>query len=223
MEICSVIIEKTEDKNPADHKDGSTPLHHAAENGHLAICSLIIGNIEDKNPAENNNGYTALHYAAIKGHLDICKLIVEKVKNKNPESFNGTPLHLAAKYGHLKICKLLIENGADKKQISNGKTAFQIALKEPFKSSFRQLRICSFLMNGLKDLLMLILHSFACILLLIMVLCFVLFWIFFLPFLITLCTDAEFPHGLLLVMAYSFYIGIGCYFVLWFLVKFGAF
>ena len=40
-----------QDKNPAD-KNGWTPLHEAAENGHGLICTLILENVEDKNPRD---------------------------------------------------------------------------------------------------------------------------------------------------------------------------
>ena len=49
LEICKLIIENVEDKNPGD-KLGWTPLHLAAKNGHLEICKLIIANVDDKKP-----------------------------------------------------------------------------------------------------------------------------------------------------------------------------
>ena len=69
MEICKLIIENVDDKNPAD-RNGMTPLHRAAEYGHLDICKLIIQNVEDKNPPSNDRS-TPLHWAAENGHLEV--------------------------------------------------------------------------------------------------------------------------------------------------------
>ena len=99
------IVEKK--KNPAD-RYGDTPLHFAAQEGHLEICSLIIENISDRNPF--SRGRTPLHYAAAQGHIEVCRLILDKVVNINPSENGGiTPLHDAAENGRLEVCRLIIE------------------------------------------------------------------------------------------------------------------
>jgi len=46
LEVCRLIIENVQDKNPADeHK--KTPLHFAVEEGHEKICRLIIENCQN--------------------------------------------------------------------------------------------------------------------------------------------------------------------------------
>ena len=47
--MCNFIIKNTEDKNPKV-KGGWTPLHFAAQNGHLVVYLLIMDAVEDKNP-----------------------------------------------------------------------------------------------------------------------------------------------------------------------------
>ena len=59
-----VIINLKIDINPKCNP-GMTPLHHAAENGHVGTYQLIIKHVEDKNP-ENVLGLTPLHFA--EGH-----------------------------------------------------------------------------------------------------------------------------------------------------------
>ena len=71
LNLCKVIIEKLQDKNPGCNK-GQTPLHHAASNGHLDICELIMEKLLDKNPG-SNRGTTPLHHAARLGHLKVCQ------------------------------------------------------------------------------------------------------------------------------------------------------
>ena len=78
LDICELIVEHAEDKNPPSKKDvfrpgryihaGWTPLHEAARQGLSDICRLIIEAVDDKNPADQK-GNTPLHEAAKKVSL----------------------------------------------------------------------------------------------------------------------------------------------------------
>ena len=59
LNLCKVIIENIEDKNPGCN-DGLTPLHQAAIIGNLKLCELIMKKIQNKNP-RCNKGLTPLH------------------------------------------------------------------------------------------------------------------------------------------------------------------
>ena len=72
LEICKVIIEKAENKNPPDQFH-FTPLHYAAHFGYLEICKLIVDNVDDKNPL-NNLGRTPYDLAKDENHDDILYL-----------------------------------------------------------------------------------------------------------------------------------------------------
>ena len=45
LDICQLIVEHAQDKNPKD-RFGYTTLHEAARNGHLDICRLIMDHVE---------------------------------------------------------------------------------------------------------------------------------------------------------------------------------
>ena len=133
--LCKFIIEGTGNENPGTIKaitllgnpplkryfplfyyvrDGSSPLHFAAYNGHLEVCKLIMDNITDKNPT-NMEGETPFHFAAKKGQLAVCQFMLENLSDKNPRDRVGiTPLHHSAQYGHVELCKLIMENLVDK-------------------------------------------------------------------------------------------------------------
>ena len=93
MEICSLIMEVLEDKNPV-MSNGWTPLHSAAREGHLEICSLFMANLVDKNPGKKN-GWTPLHSAALQGNFEIAQIwtSVSKVKAKIIHFHNCDVMH----------------------------------------------------------------------------------------------------------------------------------
>ena len=65
-------------KNPANN-DGDTPLHLAAQHGHLNVCELMIEKVVFKNPS-NIQGETPLSFATQYGHEEICKLFTKRKK-----------------------------------------------------------------------------------------------------------------------------------------------
>ena len=134
-------------KNPTDYITLLTPLHFAAEHGHLKICETIITHLEDKNPA-GNSGITPLHAAAYDGHLEICKLLMKNLDNKNPSDNDGkTPLHRAARKGHLGIFKEIIQYLDDINPIDNfGWTPLHYA------SCYGYFDVCEFISENIEDL-----------------------------------------------------------------------
>ena len=69
MEIVRFIADHLNDKNPAMN-DGTTPLHLAAEEGHLDIVKFIGDLLENKNPSDNLEN-TPQSLAEKNGHTDI--------------------------------------------------------------------------------------------------------------------------------------------------------
>ena len=65
-------------ENPK-YKRGSTPLHCAAEKGHLQVVKILLDNIENEKNPKNTNGFTPLAYAAKEGHLGVVKLLLDNI------------------------------------------------------------------------------------------------------------------------------------------------
>ena len=88
MNVCKLIIDCLDDKNPSDN-NGDTPLHAAAgvaiskfkvkPGNYLEVCNLIIENGVAKNPS-NNRGETPLSYATYRGNKKICELFKKRRK-----------------------------------------------------------------------------------------------------------------------------------------------
>ena len=55
--------------NKGDTKYGATPLHYAANGGHVKVIKFILSKIDKINP--DYDGATPLHEAAAQGHLTV--------------------------------------------------------------------------------------------------------------------------------------------------------
>jgi ankyrin repeat protein len=78
-----------------------SPLLFSAQAGHLEVSKYLYTAIDDKNPITRPSQITAQHMAAKQGHLEIYQFLHESTNDINPiMQENITPLHLAAQYGH---------------------------------------------------------------------------------------------------------------------------
>src|SRR5207248_1602581 len=73
-EVVAVLLDRGADPNAVTKGDRSTPLHRAAQRGHVAIVSLLLakGAAADGGwkPKEFAPPMTPLHFAVHEGHLD---------------------------------------------------------------------------------------------------------------------------------------------------------
>ena len=87
------------------------PLNFSAQAGHLEVSEFLYNKFADKQGRKIFG--IVQHLAAKNGHLEIYKFFHEKSNEINPfmqESI--TPLHLAAQYGHYEVCKYICDNNA---------------------------------------------------------------------------------------------------------------
>jgi ankyrin repeat protein/L-ascorbate metabolism protein UlaG (beta-lactamase superfamily) len=97
----------------AKGKNEKSPLHWAAQGGHVAIVKLLLarGAAVD---ALNNQKETPLVYAAEGGHLDLAKLLIAHGADLNVRTtLRASPIHYALWAGKTDIVKLLLKKGAD--------------------------------------------------------------------------------------------------------------
>ena len=104
-------------------KDGKTPMHLAALNGHADICSLIADHSSNPNQGDEF-GNTPLHEAASRGHTEVYQEIMDLVEDKNPARTDSgiTPLHLSAANGHYALTQLILEETKDHNILGNTKS-----------------------------------------------------------------------------------------------------
>ncbi|KAJ8124967.1 hypothetical protein O1611_g8673 [Lasiodiplodia mahajangana] len=95
--------------DPEATSDGGwTPLHNAAQSGHVSVVALLLETKARVN-AELSNGMTPLHWAAFNGFEAIVKLLLTRpdVNTAMKDGFDRTPMLCAAEKHHNSIVQLL--------------------------------------------------------------------------------------------------------------------
>ena len=137
-EVKRLVVDCGIDPNIQDDI-GDTPLHYAAEHGHLDVVKLLLEHGADPN-IQNNSGKTPLHYAALDGHLEIVKFLLEHGANPNVQDykFGVTPLHFAVYHCDVDMTRFLLDHGADPTIRDNeGRTPLDIGSECP--EEFREM------------------------------------------------------------------------------------
>lgn len=109
---------------------GDTPLHIAANNGHVKMVRLLLDNSADPR-AQNEREETALHSAIRWKKL----VVVSQLLSETPDLIDAknwedrTPLHLAVINQSIDISKYLLDQGANVNTLgSNGRTSLHLAV-----------------------------------------------------------------------------------------------
>lgn len=91
-------------------KEGRTPLHFAAQNGHLDVCNLLIQ--QGCHPDDQDQvKYTALHRASSQGHTEVIEFLIDKHCNIDIQDENGNAaIHEAAWHGYSRTLDVLIKH-----------------------------------------------------------------------------------------------------------------
>lgn len=98
----------------ARNYDGQTPVHLAAERGHLDILELLVNNGADINARDGKSGRTILHYAAETDNKNLLFFLLKQPQlDINAYTYGHlTPIVLAKGRGYGPIVGALKEHGA---------------------------------------------------------------------------------------------------------------
>lgn len=110
--VKALAMEHPHYVNARSPDDDLTPLHLAAQEGHLEVARVLVqggAKVSD----QDRWGSTPLRWASKCGHVDLARFLGEQgtdVTTVDEEKPN--PLYLASKNGHKRVEQLLIEQGA---------------------------------------------------------------------------------------------------------------
>ncbi|MGL9732402.1 MAG: ankyrin repeat domain-containing protein [Wolbachia sp.] len=77
VKVTELLTNIGADVNVATKAEGLTPLHIAAEKGHMEIVDALIKQKENVN-AEDKEGVTPLHLDAVNGHVEIANALLKE-------------------------------------------------------------------------------------------------------------------------------------------------
>jgi cytohesin len=115
VEAVRAILAENPDAVHERDKDESTPLHHAAWQGHAAVVEMLLDAGADIQ-AHNANyhwGTTPLHAAAHGNRKDAARVLIARGADVNAPRSNspGTPLDETKVHNATSVAKLLREAG----------------------------------------------------------------------------------------------------------------
>uniref|UniRef100_A0A5F8GGJ4 [histone H3]-lysine(9) N-methyltransferase n=1 Tax=Monodelphis domestica TaxID=13616 RepID=A0A5F8GGJ4_MONDO len=111
QKVLLMLVDGIDPNFKMEHQNKRTPLHAAAESGHVDICHMLIqagANIDTCSEDQR----TPLMEASENNHLDAVKYLIKAGALVDPKDAEGsTCLHLAAKKGHYDVVQYLLSNG----------------------------------------------------------------------------------------------------------------
>ncbi|XP_063000842.1 histone-lysine N-methyltransferase EHMT1 isoform X5 [Elgaria multicarinata webbii] len=110
QKVLLMLVDGIDPNFKTEHQSKRTPLHAAAELGHVDICHMLIqagANIDNCSQDQR----TPLMEAAENNHLETVKYLIKAGALVDPKDAEGsTCLHLAAKKGHYEVVQYLLSN-----------------------------------------------------------------------------------------------------------------
>jgi ankyrin repeat protein len=117
LDLAERLLETHPQHLHARGGDRGTPLHAAADKGHVDIVFLLLDRGVDVE-SQDSQGRTALYIASESGRTEVVRSLIDRGANLNAEARTSfrvgwTPLHAASARGLLKIVRVLLEHGAN--------------------------------------------------------------------------------------------------------------
>ncbi|XP_067416356.1 histone-lysine N-methyltransferase EHMT2 isoform X2 [Emydura macquarii macquarii] len=106
QKVVLMLLDNLDPNFQSDQQSKRTPLHAAAQKGHLEICHVLL---------QEEDGSTCLHHAAKCGNLAMVSLLLATGQVDVNAQDNGgwTPIIWAAEHKHIEVIRLLLTRGAD--------------------------------------------------------------------------------------------------------------
>jgi hypothetical protein len=143
FEEAKSLLVSPEAVNCVDTSNGNTPIHIAAQNGHIDLLNFLIERKADVN-AKNGKGNSPIHMAISYDYYDCVKALVEAGGDINAVNAAGYPGHKGIDGDKcIPLCALI--QTAESKSASDALIALQMC-----ETNIEQLEKVAFIQAGLK-------------------------------------------------------------------------
>ncbi|KAI6660993.1 Transient receptor potential cation channel [Oopsacas minuta] len=112
---------------------GASPLHLAAQLGHIEIATMLLENVNVKVNCIDNESATPLHYAARNNRVDMISFLIKRGASVNrTNNASNTPFIIGAIWGYTKVCVRLLKDRICNPLLldRNGKSALFYSVEE---------------------------------------------------------------------------------------------
>jgi len=136
LQILELLVQRQASVEQAD-SDGTSPLHRAAAQGHIALVRLILQHGHHAHGARDAELRTPLHCAAEQGHSEAVELLLDAGAELDARDRAGfTPLMWACHRGRLAVARLLLSRGASASpQSSAEETALHLLSRQSARAA----------------------------------------------------------------------------------------
>uniref|UniRef100_A0A6P8SEV2 [histone H3]-lysine(9) N-methyltransferase n=1 Tax=Geotrypetes seraphini TaxID=260995 RepID=A0A6P8SEV2_GEOSA len=111
QKVLLMLVDGIDPNFKMEQQSRRTPLHAAAEVGHVDICHMLVQAGANLDTCSEDQR-TPLMEASENNHLDTVKYLIKAGALVDPKDSEGsTCLHLAAKKGHYDVVQYLLSNG----------------------------------------------------------------------------------------------------------------
>lgn len=112
LAISRIVSARPEALEARDAKQGNTPLHWAARQGHYDVARILLKKGANPN-SRTRDGYTPLRDAAFRGNTRIVQLLLDfGARPDSADNRGATPLHWAGHAGQMEAAALLLQSHA---------------------------------------------------------------------------------------------------------------
>eukprot|EP00933_Yihiella_yeosuensis_P047696 TRINITY_DN4360_c1_g2_i1.p1 TRINITY_DN4360_c1_g2~~TRINITY_DN4360_c1_g2_i1.p1 ORF type:complete len:283 (-),score=40.55 TRINITY_DN4360_c1_g2_i1:175-1023(-) len=112
LKAAAALLDAKADVAPRTSDSDRTPLHAAAEQGHVDVCKLLIQHGANINESDGKI-WTPLHWACASSREECALFLVESGADMNPKTLSGyTPFAMAEDWATTSLANMLREKGA---------------------------------------------------------------------------------------------------------------
>jgi ankyrin repeat protein len=129
LDVVQVLLARRARIQAKTKREESTPLHHAAIQGHAGITEALLRSKAQTHAVDSGHA-TSLHSASRAGHVECATLLLDyRADGRAKDKYGQTALHLAANTNQVAVARLILDRFPETllMRCSKSRSAFDVA------------------------------------------------------------------------------------------------